>query len=871
MSDEQGQSEVIILSDPSQLTPRYKKKRSRSVPEDKENSDLIDNVSINEIDRALKKKKKKRREEATSEKKKIKKKESGRGKKKKKKDTSKYRVITPGAIEAIVAFAHASGKETHSLAKNLVGRIRLCCEDPHLDSSNTQMEKPAHDQMLLAMMDDGRHSLPIFVVNDNDNEMFQKYVTQSRARQDSADWICIDIKGLVTTDGYNPKFDLEPIVCVTRFEIASKVECPSEFGISFSTGQRRTNEHNNVRSSSTARVRSGTIGTFLEKSLSFLTTEELVWCHDTNIQQMLLAESSPSKDFEDTREVREAACSSIASINQYAEQVQSFVTRHKAMMTLDTSQPTEHAVQSYTKALNEFEKSQLDRQKASLASNAGREAADRAHVITQQYNAALEEAMMSIQEDTSSCLPTDSLTPDRLLKWHSTLLDGLHSEAGKLRTKTVRAGNTVFTRPKDIVSELDKFCLNLATLQRRLLASQGSTSTGDIWQVTLFAAIAMYGLVDIHPFADGNGRMSRIVANWAFKAFPFTINIFATAAQRAEYILALETTRHLLSLASGKKVYGTTSVDEDTLLVGKSAGIFAPCVRLLMDRVGRAVIEFTRVWQEKLGLAVEAMEYRAARQARERAKEGTCLICLDEGPNIATLCCGNAVHLNCIAEWLSGKNTCPNCRSEMPSISGRVVRAAQHGAERGSNGSDHRNGVLLSPSSRRLRRRYYQNAQDVIVSLLRNYSEHDNTTTETVEGGYDSAQETTAATGENEFHAMSDQEDILVDVDDEESSDFSSGVDSYTGESDSSESSQGSAVPESQNNRFNVRNSGSDSVDSSAGDQGDPNSSAPSLQVVHEYCDALYCRNRPASDCANNLCGRCCVLGGEFHCPRHNS
>jgi hypothetical protein len=43
---------------------------------------------------------------------------------------------------------------------------------------------------------------------------------------------------------------------------------------------------------------------------------------------------------------------------------------------------------------------------------------------------------------------------------------------------------------------------------------------------------------------------------------------------------------------------------------------------------------------------------------------------------------------------------------------------------------------------------------------------------------------------------------------------------------------------------------------------------APTSNV---YCDALYCRNRPAVDCINSLCGRCCVLGGQYHCPRHNS
>ena len=37
------------------------------------------------------------------------------------------------------------------------------------------------------------------------------------------------------------------------------------------------------------------------------------------------------------------------------------------------------------------------------------------------------------------------------------------------------------------------------------------------------------------------------------------------------------------------------------------------------------------------------------------------------------------------------------------------------------------------------------------------------------------------------------------------------------------------------------------------------------------YCVASHCRNRPAADCTNSLCGRCCILTGTFFCPRHNS
>jgi hypothetical protein len=60
--------------------------------------------------------------------------------------------------------------------------------------------------------------------------------------------------------------------------------------------------------------------------------------------------------------------------------------------------------------------------------------------------------------------------------------------------------------------------------------------------------------------------------------------------------------------------------------------------------------------------------------------------------------------------------------------------------------------------------------------------------------------------------------------------------------------------------------------DSSTSDPtGDINRVSADERQQRTHCVAIACRNRSAMDCTNNLCGRCCVLMGEFHCPRHNS
>ena len=44
------------------------------------------------------------------------------------------------------------------------------------------------------------------------------------------------------------------------------------------------------------------------------------------------------------------------------------------------------------------------------------------------------------------------------------------------------------------------------------------------------------------------------------------------------------------------------------------------------------------------------------------------MICLEQGCNMITVCCGAACHMNCMAKWLSEAATpiCCNCREELP-------------------------------------------------------------------------------------------------------------------------------------------------------------------------------------------------------------
>jgi fido (protein-threonine AMPylation protein) len=436
----------------------------------------------------------------------------------------------------------------------------------------------------------------------------------------------ISIRGYITSQA-NPS-NRSPLVCVTDFEILYELE-----------NQFTQLEDDDLLCSDHRVVQGGSVGTFLA-------TNKM---DDTD----LAGESSLSIDFPRWK--------------QDSTKVSEFLAQHFAMRTLQTteedkswvgspSKSTSEALQSYTKAMREFGNSQLALQAASLTGLEG----DTSQVLDQNRR-TLEHALTCLDQP---------LTKNLLCQWHIMLMgDGLHPDSGKIRTTIARSESIVFCPPNQIQQELDQLCQTLQTLENSLVPHSGTESNSNmaLGQIT-FAAAAMFGVLDIHPFSDGNGRLARIVLNWALRrvGLPFCIHLFATPTQRSEYITAIERTRQNICLAPRGEVS-----DADLLAALKCAGVLSPIVALLLDRISRAADEFGRLVSEKALLASEEAEARAVRRARERAAQGTCIICFDEKPNIATLCCGKAVHLNCIAEWLSAHTSCPQCRSDLPSLPAR--------------------------------------------------------------------------------------------------------------------------------------------------------------------------------------------------------
>ena len=771
------------------------------------------------------KKKERRSKLSKKESKEKSKKSSSRSKERPKLTSNAVELLSNGSMNL------SDDNDVKEKKKKLVVRLRL----------DRGAKSDIDEQAMTATISDGKHCMKVLVLNPS-GELTAYAV-------DTEKDLIVSVHGYVTTEGQSTKYQLHTVVCLTSISVISVLSSDRfELGSPFRSPAPQQS----------ARVHAGTIGTFMSERAPFLTNEELAGSAD--LSEKLVGISSAG-DNDETK----VPSISMANHEENLENVGQFLARHSAMVTLScsskslhsdtlgtpTKRPAEHAVQNYNDGIKEFVTSQIDRQKASLGTNAGREAADRACLITERHNAALK---MALEEKSP-------FSKSVLCSWHAALLEDLHQDAGTIRSKTVRAGHTVFAPPDRIQAELEMLFDGMQSLQKRL-------NMNNALHAILFAAVAMYGVVDIHPFLDGNGRLSRMVANWALRqaGLPFPINLFATPSQRTEYVLAMEKTRHFLSLTNTN---GSVAHDE-VLLCIKHTGVFAPLIRLLMDRVARAVLECNRVLEEKSGLAAEAAEARAARRVRERSAQGTCIICLDEKPNIATLCCGKAVHLNCIAEWLSAKNSCPVCRSGLPGISGRVVRAAS----RDFLAEDEEN------ESRRRAEGRIQNARDVIVSLLSPFDttttaddssevESRNGSTSTTSGEEDGEEEQSTSDSRQQ-QASANNVNTTIDVDDTTTT--SEAEDDRNSESSNNDSSS-SIINEDMVD--DTTTTISDSEENGNGGGEDTTTTmvieTPTQPEAPRYCDALYCRNRPAVDCVNKLCGRCCVLGGRFHCPRHNS
>eukprot|EP00531_Pseudo-nitzschia_arenysensis_P000735 CAMPEP_0116139984 /NCGR_PEP_ID=MMETSP0329-20121206/13599_1 /TAXON_ID=697910 /ORGANISM="Pseudo-nitzschia arenysensis, Strain B593" /LENGTH=969 /DNA_ID=CAMNT_0003635055 /DNA_START=376 /DNA_END=3285 /DNA_ORIENTATION=+ len=312
--------------------------------------------------------------------------------------------------------------------------------------------------------------------------------------------------------------------------------------------------------------------------------------------------------------------------------------------------------QNYTSAIKEFDQMQKEEQFMSLSdmieefnaddfvcgeTTAASKPTCRQEQSWVQHTETLEYALQCKDESFSSEL---------LLRWHAWLLgDGLEQEAGSFRSELVG-------------KQVGDFC---DALENHWLPYIREEPT-DPKRITSFAAAAMLGVLDLVPFQVGNQRLARIVLNWTLRraGVPFCMTLYSNREEKLAFLSAIQITRQNLFLVPR----GSVEESETAVILRSTEGLI-PLVDYLLNRLSRATINLCTLVEKKSLMASEENDARLVRLAREKAAEGTCIICFEDKPNIATLCCGKPIHLNCLAEWLKKKSSCPQCRSDLPSLS----------------------------------------------------------------------------------------------------------------------------------------------------------------------------------------------------------
>eukprot|EP00937_MAST-01D_sp_MAST-1D-sp2_P007971 g7971.t1 len=503
-----------------------------------------------------------------------------------------------------------------------------------------------------------------------------------------------------------------------------------------------------------------------------------------------------------------------------------------------------------------FAAAQLERQSAGLTSNTTRGGTAHADAVVTQYRRALELAVRAEPDDgaggggsdaaasasrsasASASAPASAVQPMSaafVLRLHREACGGgLLRSAGSLRTIGVRAGAQRFCEPAAVPARFDEYTRAVAELDGR------RRSTG----ACAFAAAAMHGLMELHPFEDGNGRLARIVANWALArcGCPFVVNFAATPQQRADYITAVRAChRDAAARPDGNPL--------------------APLTRLVAERLAHAVEEYQRQVQATAASATHEAEQRAARAARERAAAGACIICLGEAPNIMTVCCGSAVHLNCLAEWLSSHETCVHCRGALPRLPPRPAAPNQQApvagaAMAGSSGSDNDDGdttatteldttevdaagagAVALPSPEQTER---QRHVAVLEAAIEAQQRADNPN----QGLLAVMRATLLVVQAQAAQQQAEEEDTTTTTDE-----TTEDADEATADADETTSDETTDTDTTSTTRARPGR--------------DPDAG--------RTCLTAGCRNRKAADCSNLRCGQCCVLHGQFQCARHNN
>lgn len=381
----------------------------------------------------------------------------------------------------------------------------------------------------------------------------------------------------------------------------------------------------------------------------------------------------------------------------------SLYKRMEALSSADTSSSSLASI--YRAAMGDFLSTQIGNRRLALElhSHSRKGPID---PIVQNYSFAL----LSVYDypDIWSDAAQDPAVLCNLLSNLNRTICGLQLSTGPYRTTNVRAGRSRFVDHRQVASEMSRFVVDLSrTLMR-----------DSTVHVVVKAAYAAFRLCCIHPFRDGNGRTSRLLAQLVLEEvdLPFPLHQCVGKGRR-EYSSAMkEHSPAALARALLARLMECWR-DWQTLLAERLTGTvdplppppplsplppFPPPPPLEEGKkdpaqgVGEGVVKEEGKGGGGGGGREEDIASESARDWRiscERMRSDSCAICFEGESNLSLLCCGRPFHLHCISQWAATSSArrgarqcinCPQCRSEVD-MNGLTIRIRRDGVDSSSS------------------------------------------------------------------------------------------------------------------------------------------------------------------------------------------
>jgi hypothetical protein len=395
-----------------------------------------------------------------------------------------------------------------------------------------------------------------------------------------------------------------------------------------------------------------------------------------------------------------------------------FLQRHAALTSLQRwSTPAASSLRNdtedeylrvYHRAAQDFQELQRDRLKESFFSHLSytqlKHGVDAAHQLSSQcFDAAMDVDLeskdlvklvksmhhMSLEEEMQDVNPGKGkprrnlfLTPSRLCLWYRLVI-------GDAKTKALMGANQDVHLLCQALQQLHNSVLDSRAVSPdgQPITSAGAATERDRRATSLekrmlsdrtlaalvFGAVMVTGVLNLHEFdTEETGCLALISLNWVLRktvALPFSVNLFENLGDTMAFLFAVEQTRanlhknsHAVSTVTGRQF------DFESLRV---VHLFQPVIDLIVSSLSRTVTEFEKVLHERHTRASEERMSSAAKRYREVAIKEECIVCFDKDPNIALLCCGKAIHFDCLAKSVTSANTCPHCRANISNLSSR--------------------------------------------------------------------------------------------------------------------------------------------------------------------------------------------------------